>query len=152
MRWCFCQGDECPRKYSQSAKPLENWEGSRKPQRGWNVSTWASLIITMWSSCLPIRDNSSLVICDLGDMKVEPCCSHYLEFQIFFGLIRYNTEHLIPLIRCFSRCLDGSFSFFPPIFLFLILHAFYCFISSVAFQGHCSPSSLTFTKVLVTKY
>lgn len=43
------------------------------------------------------------------------------------------------------------FQFFS-IFLFLILHGCYCFISSLAFLGHCSLSILTFIKVLMTKY
>lgn len=149
----FCEGDECPRKYFHSDKPLGSWEGFGKPQWGWNMSTWASFIITLLSSCLTIRMNSSVVSCDLGDMKVEPCCSHYLKFQIFFGLLGYNTEHLIPLISSFKLSFDWMepFQFFS-IFLFLILHGFYCFISSLAFLGHCSLSILTFIKVLVTKY
>lgn len=153
MRWCFCEGDECPRKYSHSAKLLGNWKRFRKLQRGWNLSTRASFIITLLSSCLPIRESSSLVVCDLGDMKVGHCCSHYLKFQIFFGLLGYNTEHLIPLISSFSHRLIGwiLFNFFS-ISPFLIFHVFYCFISSVAFLGHCSLSILTFIKVLVTKY
>lgn len=135
-----------------SAKPLGNWKGSRKPQRSWNLNTWASFTFTLLSSCLPIRENSSLVVCNLGDMKVEPCCSHYLKFQIFFGLLGYNTEHLILPISSFSHRLIGwiVFNFFP--FFSLIFHVFYCFISSVAFLGHCSLSILTFIKVLVTKY
>lgn len=79
------------------------------------MSTWASFIITLLSSCLPIRMNSSLVAWELGGMKVEPCCSHYLKFQIFFGLLGYNTEHLIPLISSFGYHLIGwtLFNFFP---------------------------------------
>lgn len=111
----FCEGDECPRKYSHSDKPLGSRKRFRKPQWSWNMSTWASFIITLFSSCLPIRKNSSLVACDLGGMKVEPCCSHYLKFQIFFGLLGYNTEHLIPLISSFGYHLIGwtLFNFFP---------------------------------------
>lgn len=106
----FCEGDECPRKYSHSDKPLGSWKGFRK-----HTNTWASFIITLLSSCLPLRKNSSLVACHLGDMKVEPCCSHYFKFQIFFGLLGYNTEYLIPLNSSFSYCLIGwtLFNFFP---------------------------------------
>lgn len=90
-----------------------HWE-TGKPQRGWDLSTWASFTITLGSSRLPIRENSSLVIYDLGDMKVEPCCSHYLKFQIFFGLLGYNRRRLIPLISSFSHRLVGwiVFNFF----------------------------------------
>lgn len=110
MRWCFCEGDECPRKYSHSAEPLGNWKESSKPQRGWNLSSWASFVIAPLSSCLPISESCSLVVCDLGGIKVERCC--YLKLQMFLGLLGYNTEHLIPLISSFTHHLDGWILFF----------------------------------------
>lgn len=114
---CFYEGDECPRKYSHSAKPLGNWKGSRKAQWDWHSSTRVSFAIILLSSC------------DLGHMEADPCCSHYLKFQIFFRLLGYNTEHLIPLSaplvivwlgESFSIFFHFSFSYFVYSIILLV--------------------------------